>query len=143
MAKFLLGPPLSFVSGWMEAIVAKLGSLNLAVKDIEASAQFYAALFGFSEIANHRTDHFRLLDANGVLLGFNDATSSQDYGGPATGGTLLSFDTTSGADLEQLSAKAVQLGATLKSPARPTNFGATEATFTDPEGRPFRILAWS
>ncbi len=122
--------------------MAKLGSLNLAVKNLDSMAAFYAALFGFEELMHHRTEHFRVLDANGVLLGFNDAVTSQDYGGPASGGMILSFDVPDRATIEQLSDDAVKLGAVLKKPIHETSFGAVEAMFDDPEGRAFRVLAW-
>jgi len=125
------------------AILARLGSLNLAVEDLDAMATFYAALFGFAELTHHRNEHFRVLDANGVLLGFNDAVTSQDYGGPASGGMILSFDVPARADIDKMSEHALKLGAVLKKPIHETSFGAVEAMFADPEGRAFRILAWT
>jgi uncharacterized glyoxalase superfamily protein PhnB len=120
----------------------KIGSLNLAVKDLDAEMAFYADLFGFKELTTHRSEHFRVLDANGVLFGFNDAVSAAPYGGLATGGMILSFDVAAPADVERISDQAVARGATLKQAAQETNFGAIGALLIDPEGHAFRILAW-
>lgn len=123
--------------------MATLGSLNLAVKDLDAAIAFYTGLFDFPELPSHRAEHFRLLDAGGLLLGFNDPSFSARYGGLTSGGLLLSFDVPSRADVERLSDKAVALGATLKQPPHDAFFGAVEAMFTDLDGHTFRILAWT
>lgn len=120
----------------------KLGSLNIAVKDLDAAAGFYAGLFGFAEIVTHRSEHFRVLDANGVLFGFNDAVSAAPYGGLATGGLILSFDVPAPADVERISKEAVARGAVLTQAPHETNFGAIGAQLVDPEGHAFRVLAW-
>ena len=122
--------------------MSKLGSLNLAVKDLDAAAGFYSKLFGFPELTTHRAEHFRVLDAKSVLLGFNDSVMAADYGGVSSGGVILSFDVASRADVDRLSAEAVALGATLKVPTRDTIFGAIEAKLTDLDGHAFRLLAW-
>ena len=121
----------------------KLGSLNLAVKDLDAAATFYSKLFGFSELTQHRAEHFRVLDANSVLLGLNDSVMAADYGGVTSGGVILSFDVETRAEVEQLSAAAIALGATLKVPTRDTFFGATEARLSDLDGHTFRIMTWT
>ena len=120
----------------------KLGSLNLAVKDLDAAIAFYGALFDFRELTDYRDEHFRVLDANGILLGFNDSVSAAPYGGFATGGVLIAFDVATPADVERVCQKAVESGGAVKQPPHETKFGAIGALLTDPEGHIFRILAW-
>lgn len=123
--------------------MTRLGSLNLAVKDLDAAAAFYSQLFGFPELTQHRAEHFRVLDANNVLLGFNDAAMAADYGGVTSGGVILSFDVETRTEVERLSAAAVALGATLKVPTRDTFFGSIEARLADLDGHTFRVMAWT
>jgi predicted enzyme related to lactoylglutathione lyase len=125
---------------------ARLAYVNLFATDIDALSSFYAALFGFPEIASHRSPIYRCLDAGGLEFGFN-AQDAYDLLGlgdrkpqsdkPVS--AYFTFEVASASEVNRLASRATELGADILKPPYDTYYNARQAVLADPEGNVFRI----
>jgi predicted enzyme related to lactoylglutathione lyase len=124
---------------------ARLAYVNILAHDIDALADFYARVFGFAEIASHRSPIYRCLDANGAELGFNAPLAREllHIDAPAQGragiATYITFEMASVDDLDSASQLAVSLGARLLKAPYDTYYNARQCVLEDPEGNVFRL----
>lgn len=126
-------------------MTARLSYVNLFARDIDALANFYAQLLGFTEVEALRSPIYRCLDAGGVLLGFHAPAAyellelqSRIPDRPATS-VYATFEVESVAAVDAGVGRAVELGAAqVKAPYR-TYYHAWQAVLTDPEGNVFRL----
>lgn len=118
--------------------------VNLFTKDLDALPEFYMDVFGFTEIPEMRNPVFRGLDTGRSALGF---MAPDVYGILQLDGhedddgikVLLNVDVGTVEDVDGLTPRAVERGATLvKAPAM-TSYGWYQAALLDPEGNLFRI----
>ena len=127
--------------------VARLAYVNLFAQDIEALSGFYIALFGFREMIGHRSPIYRCLDAGGIELGFNAHKAyellqlSHRMPGQTPGpvSAYFTFEAASTAAVDQLAARAVELGGAVVKVPYTTYYNAHQAVLTDPENNVFRV----
>ncbi len=125
----------------------RLAYVNLFARDIEALSGFYMALFGFAEIAGHRSSIYRCIDAGGIELGFNagkayellELTRRKPAAGLASVTAYFTFEASSAAAVDQLAERAVALGGAVVKPAYTTYYNAHQVVLTDPKHNVFRI----
>jgi predicted enzyme related to lactoylglutathione lyase len=123
---------------------ATLSYVNVFARDIVALSQFYMDVFGFTEIEKIRSPIFRGLDTGRSSLGFN---AQEAYGllkldefSQVSGiKFLLNIDVASVTEVDELTPKAVSLGAKLVKPPYKTYYNWYQAVLLDPEGNVFRI----
>ena len=129
----------------------RLAYANLFARDIKALSAFYADLFGFDELPEHRSPIYRCLDAGGMELGFNDwkayellaladrqpPADAPDAMVPTT--VYLTFEVGSQAEVDVRTARALALGGQLVKPGYITYYNSWQAVLTDPEGNVFRL----
>ena len=123
---------------------ATLSYVNIFAKDIVALSQFYMDVFGFTEIEKIRSPIFRGLDTGRSCLGFNaqDAyglLKLDEFSEVSGIKFLLNIDVASSAEVDQMTPKAVSLGAKLVKPPYKTYYNWYQAVLLDPEGNVFRI----
>lgn len=128
-------------------MAARLAYANLFARDIDALADFYSALFGFAEIASHRSPIYRCLYAGGTELGFN-AERAYDLLGignrrPQRGeDAVVAYFTFELDDIQlvdDVAERVSGLGGRLIKPPAATYYNAYQAVLEDPEGNIFRI----
>jgi len=100
---------------------ATLSYVNVFARDIVALSQFYMDVFGFPEIEKIRSPIFRGLDTGRSSLGFNaqDAyglLKLDEFSEVSGIKFLLNIDVASAAAVDQMTPKAVSLGAKLVKP---------------------------
>lgn len=126
---------------------ARLAYVNLFARDIERLSGFYLTLFGFSEIVGHRSPIYRCVDAGGIELGFNASKayellelSRRQPEAPVSPVTAyFTFEVASVELVDQLAARAVELGGAIVKPPYSTYYNAHQVVLTDPEQNVFRI----
>jgi predicted lactoylglutathione lyase len=123
---------------------ATLSYVNIFAQDIVALSQFYIDVFGFTEIEKIRSPIFRGLDTGRSCLGFNaqDAyglLKLDEFSQVSGIKFLLNIDVASSAEVDQMTPKAVSLGAKLVKPPYKTYYNWYQAVLLDPEGNVFRI----
>jgi predicted enzyme related to lactoylglutathione lyase len=126
--------------------VARLAYVNVFSRDPERLASFYTALFGFAEIAGHRSPIYRCLDAGGVELGFNADKAYDLLGlgdrrtrGDRTVSVYATFEVASSAAVDALAARAAELGGDILKSPYDTYYNARQAVLADREGNVFRV----
>ena len=124
----------------------RLAYVNLFSQDPERLSSFYAALFGFPEIAGHRSPIYRCLDAGGLELGFNAEQAYELLGlgdrKPQAGkpvSAYFTFEVASSAAVDALASRATELGGAIIKPPYDTYYNARQSVLTDPEGNVFRV----
>ncbi len=124
----------------------RLAYVNLLTADPERLAGFYMALFGFAEIAGHRSPIYRCLDAGGVELGFNAEAAYDLLGladrkpaGAAPIRTYITFEIESADAIDALAAQAAERGGRIIKPPYLTYYNARQAVLVDPDGNVFRL----
>jgi len=131
-----------------QSTMPRLAYANIFSRDIVALSAFYGALFGFEELAVHRSPIYRCLDAGGMELGFNDFKAYDLLGLaarcpgdplPAPTITYLTFELGSVAEVDARSARAKVLGGTVIKPGYTTYYYSWQAVLSDPEGNVFRL----
>jgi predicted enzyme related to lactoylglutathione lyase len=123
---------------------ATLSYVNIFAKDIVALSRFYMDVFGFAEIEKIRSPIFRGLDTGRSSLGFNaqDAyglLKLDEFSNVSGIKFLLNIDVASAAEVDELTPRAVSLGAKLVKPPYKTYYNWYQAVLLDPEGNVFRI----
>ena len=128
---------------------ARLAYANILARDVDALCAFYAGVFGFPEIAGHRSPIYRCLDAGGVELGFNAALAYEllnlrerapkpdDAKGPLA--TYLTFELDSAGAIDATMRKAVERGARVLKEPYDTYYNARQCVLEDPEGNVLRL----
>ena len=124
----------------------RLCYVNLFAKDIVALSQFYSDLFGFPEIADHRSPIYRCLDAGGIELGFNAEPAYELLGlgtrksGSQDGiGVYFTIEVTSVAAVAEIAARVESHGGKVVKSPYDTYYNARQAVLEDPEGHIFRV----
>ncbi|WP_407310008.1 glyoxalase [Pseudomonas sp. nanlin1] len=122
----------------------QLSYVNVFAQDIVALSDFYARLFGFSEIAAIRSPIFRGLDTGKSCIGFNAPEAYQLLGlgefANATGCKfLLNIDVPAQTEVDRLVPLAVEQGARLIKAPYLTYYNWYQAVLLDPEQNVFRI----
>ncbi len=112
--------------------------------DIERLSEFYAEVFDLSDIPELRSDIFVGLDVDGVTLGFSDVAAYEllaitDWANPTGTAQYLTFEVPTDEAVESLTAKAIELGATLLHDPYETYYGAFQSVLSDLDGNVFRI----
>lgn len=112
--------------------------------DIVALSDFYVAVFDFDEVIDLRSEYFRGLDADGVTIGFSSQDAYEmlnitDRANPTGTAQYLTFEVGSRAEVEERTATALSLGATLVHDIYETYYGAYQSVLLDPEDNVFRI----
>ncbi len=126
---------------------ARLAYVNLFARDIERLSGFYLTLFGFTEIVGHRSPIYRCIDAGGIELGFNaskayellDLSRRQPEGPVSPVTAYFTFEVASVELVDQLAARAVELGGAIVKPPYSTYYNAHQVVLADPEHNVFRI----
>jgi predicted enzyme related to lactoylglutathione lyase len=125
----------------------RLAYTNYFARDIEALSGFYAALFGFAELATHRSPIYRCLDAGGTELGFN-AHAAYDLlllgeRRPATApppvSAYFTFEVGARDVLDDIVGRVAALGGRIVKPPYTSYYNAYQAVLEDPEGNVFRV----
>ena len=113
--------------------------------DIESLSHFYRRVFGFDEVTELRSEHFRGMRVGDTILGFSAHTAygmlnleAPEHLGPGVR-SLLTFEADSDAQVDSLTAIAVAAGGTCLTPPARTYYGAWQSVLLDPEGNAFRI----
>ena len=121
-----------------------LSYVNVFARDIVALSDFYAQLFGFTEIEAIRSPIFRGLDTGKSCIGFNAPEAYEllglgEYADSRGVKFLLNIDVTSQAEVDRLVPLAQAKGATLIKPPYLTYYNWYQAVLLDPEKNVFRI----
>lgn len=123
-----------------------LTAITLGVREVGASAAFYAAL-GFERRVRATGDEVAFFDAGGVVLALygwdrlaDDANSVPAPRPTAFRGMTLAWNRASNAEVDDALALAVGAGATLLRPARETDWGGYAGYFCDPDGHPWEVV---
>ena len=112
--------------------------------DIVGLSDFYAAVFDLDEVMELRSDIFRGLDADGVTIGFSapvvyEMLGIPDRADPTGTAQYLTFEVGSRTEVEERTAKAVELGPVVVHDIYETYYGAYQSVLADPAGKVFRI----
>ncbi len=118
--------------------IPKLSQVNLAVRDMEAMADFYARL-GLPLAARHPAwaAHHRSAtsdEAPDIELDSVAFTSQWNEGWNGSSGVVLGFELPDRSDVDRLYSKLVTAGATRQQPPYDAFWGARFAVVTDPDG---------
>jgi hypothetical protein len=117
---------------------------SFIAEDFLALTEFYQRTFELPEVTDLRSDIFRGLDVQGVILGFHapaayDLLHISDFQ-PARGAkSLLLFEVASDEEVSDRSATAVRNGARLLHEPYLTYYDAFQTVLADPEDNLFRI----
>ena len=121
-----------------------LSFVSVICRDVPALAGFYRDVFELEQIDYLTTEHFRGIRIGETVLGFGAATTFAMLNLPTTpipnsGSAFWTFEVDTEDNVDQLTRRAVEAGATcLKEPAR-TYYGSWQSVLHDPEGNAFRI----
>jgi uncharacterized glyoxalase superfamily protein PhnB len=122
-----------------------LSFASVFADDIGELSDFYRRVFGFDEVVELRSEHFRGLRVGDTVLGFSAPTAYDmlNLAAPENPGhgvsSFLTFEMADDDEVDAATELAVAAGATcVKAPAR-TYYGAWQSVFLDPEGNAFRI----
>jgi hypothetical protein len=114
-------------------------------QDVVGLSEFYRELFDLATVPSLDSPHFRGLRSEKVVFGFNGPHAYELLNLPkpdegAYGVTsLLTFDVDRPEEVDALTQRAVEAGATLRWGPGETYYGAWQSTLLDPEGNAFRI----
>ncbi|MCZ4553937.1 VOC family protein [Gordonia rubripertincta] len=122
-----------------------LSFASVFADDIGELSDFYRRVFGFDEVVELHSEHFRGLRVGGTVLGFSAHTAYDmlNLVAPERGrdgvSSFLTFEMADGDEVDTVTAAAIAAGGTcVKAPTR-TYYGAWQSVFLDPEGNAFRI----
>jgi len=124
----------------------RLTAVTLGVRDVPASARFYAAL-GFARKFPETGDEIAFFDAGGLLLAVwdwekraLDAAQATEPRPAAFRGTTLAWNCGSREQVDAAYAHAIGTGATpLRAPSA-TDYGGYRGYFADPDGHVWEIV---
>jgi predicted enzyme related to lactoylglutathione lyase len=123
---------------------ATLTYVNLFVRDLGTLPDFYARLFGFTEIPEMRNPVFRGFDTGASSIGFMapevyGVLELQEHRADSGVRGLLNIDVTDTAEVDRLTDVAVEMGAELVKKPATTSYGWYQSVLLDPERNVFRI----
>ena len=123
--------------------MAALAYTNILTDDIDRLADFYSGLFGLEEIVMSRSPIFRGFQAGGTSLGFSGPDAygllgliPQEEPGDRV---FQTFDVESEEEVRVLTAKALEMGATVLTEPFATYYGWFQSVLRDPDGNAFRV----
>jgi predicted lactoylglutathione lyase len=124
----------------------KLTAVTLGVRDVPASARFYEAL-GFKRKLRATGDEIAFFEAGGVVLALwdweklaEDAVVASQPGPRTFRGTTLAWNCATPADVDDVFAKAIAVGATLLRKPEKTDYGGYRGYFSDPDGHVWEVV---
>ena len=124
----------------------KLTAVTLGVRDVPASARFYAAL-GFKRKFLATGDEIAFFDAGGVVLALwdwkklaDDASEAEVPRPPAFRGTTLAWNCASVDEVDAAFAMAIAAGAGLLRKPDKTDYGGYRGYFSDPDGHCWEVV---
>ena len=123
-----------------------LTAITLGVRDVAASAAFYARL-GFKRRVQATGNEVAFFDAGGVVLALygwdnlaEDANTTPDPRPQAFRGMTLAWNCGTEAEVNSAIAQALHAGATLLKSPRKTAWGGYAGYFCDPDGHPWEVV---
>lgn len=130
----------------MSGPAAKLTAVTLGVRDVAASARFYAAL-GFGRKLRATGDEIVFLDGGGVVLALWDWTKLADDSvlpeqpvPQAFRGATFAWNCETAAEVDAVFAKAVEAGAGVLRRPEGTDYGGYRGYFSDPDGHAWEVV---
>jgi predicted enzyme related to lactoylglutathione lyase len=129
---------------------ARVAYVNILARDIAALSGFYAGVFGFAEIASHRSPIYRCLDGGAIELGFNadqaydlldigDRRPDRARSGTTPVRAFITVEVASQTAVDAAAAAAAEQGGRVIKPPYTTYYNARQAVLEDPEGNVFRV----
>lgn len=128
----------------MDKPAVSMSYITVICRDFVALAAFYRDLLGYEEIPELESDIFRALRSDGPIIGFHapgafDLLNLPEADLDAPTHAIWTFGPDSDEAVDAMTARAVELGATVvKAPFR-TYYGAWQSVLRDPEGNIFRF----
>ena len=123
-----------------------LTAVTLGVSDFARSVRFYEAL-GLTRKMRATGDAVAFFDAGGVILALYrwdmlaEDASLPDAPRPQTfRGTTLARNCRSDAEVDEMLAHAVRIGARVIKPAHKTSYGGYSGYFADPDGHAWEVV---
>jgi catechol 2,3-dioxygenase-like lactoylglutathione lyase family enzyme len=120
--------------------------VTLGISDFDRSVRFYEAL-GLTRKMKETADQIAFFDAGSVIVAlfrWDDlAADAQLPAAPrpqAFRGMTLACNCRSEAEVDEVVAHALSVGATLLKPAQRTDYGGYCAYFADPDGHPWEAV---
>lgn len=124
----------------------KLTAVTLGVRDVAASARFYEAL-GFKRKFRATGDEIAFFEAGGVVLALwdwdklaGDSVIVSQSRPQTFRGTTLAWNCATPADVDDVFAKAIAVGARLMRRPEKTEYGGYRGYFSDPDGHAWEIV---
>lgn len=116
-------------------------------RDVDALANFYAALFEVPFIEAVKSPIYRALDFHGTRLGIHDRKAYELLeisdrvieGSPKPVGTYITCNVGSRAELDAYLAKALSLGAKVLKAPYVSYYNAYQVVLADPDDNMFRL----
>ena len=125
---------------------AKLTVITLGVRDVAASSRFYEAL-GFKRKMRATGDEVAFLDGGGMLLSVwdwnklaDDATIEAEPRPQTFRGMTLAWNCATPAEVDEVFAKAIAVGATILRGPGKTDYGGYRGYFADPDGHVWEMV---
>jgi predicted lactoylglutathione lyase len=124
----------------------KLTAVTLGVRDVPASARFYEAL-GFKRKFRATGDEIAFFDAGGVVLALwdwdklsGDSMIASQPRPQTFRGTTLAWNCATPAEVDDVFAKAIAVGARLLRRPEKTEYGGYRGYFSDPDGHAWEVV---
>jgi Glyoxalase-like domain len=120
-------------------------AINVFCRDHVRLFEFYRALLEALEMQEHASPIYRGLQLPGISLGFHDEKAYELLGigdlkpEKPTAGHYPTFNLDSKLSVDQRTALAVSLGATIRKAPYLTYYNAYQVVLLDPEGNLFRL----
>lgn len=125
---------------------------NIFCRDVERQMRFYQAIIGWRDVPEWSSPIYRVLERNGVQIGFNDLKAYELLGlahrKPALGQafdvtSMLTFIVDDRDVVDQMAKRISSLGGEVVQGPFPTYYGHWQLVFADPEGNVARVSATS
>jgi predicted lactoylglutathione lyase len=124
----------------------KLTMVTLGVRDVAASARFYEAL-GFKRKFRATGDEIAFFEAGGVVLALwdwdklsGDSVIASQPRPQTFRGTTLAWNCATPAEVDDVFAKAIAVGAKLLRRPEKTEYGGYRGYFSDPDGHAWEVV---
>ena len=124
----------------------KLTVVTLGVRDVAASARFYEAL-GFKRKFRATGDEIAFFEAGGVVLALwdwdklsGDSVIASQPRPQTFRGTTLAWNCATPAEVDDVFAKAIAVGAKLLRRPEKTEYGGYRGYFSDPDGHAWEVV---
>ena len=124
----------------------KLTVVTLGVRDVAASARFYEAL-GFKRKFRATADEIAFFEAGGVVLALwdwdklsGDSVIASQPRPQTFRGTTLAWNCATPAEVDDVFAKAIAVGAKLLRRPEKTEYGGYRGYFSDPDGHAWEVV---